>query len=497
MRSRSFVLVCGWLLIAGEIPQVRAQAVDVVFLEPVEEAAEQALPAYRRIDDPERLATYRGWLESEASLMALELYADAIATMRERGEEPTAGAYHVALVPDGNHADAGFRLVEADGSIVERPGTMYIKLAPQAFRFESTILHETGHVVLGILNGGEGIPTEPLVSIPHTTAALTDRGTAFNEGYAIHLETLLAHFGETPGVLSKYRRDQLLFGPFPGWAAEYYRASADIGTYAQTAARWSEVRENAYAFTSAHDGPDYLRVQLEKARDAATLRNANQLLQSEGFYATFFYGLAVRGAERPDRARARERQRETLAVLAHTLAAVEADPETPWLVEVLDAWREIRPETYPEVLDAFLDLTRGVFVDPTAKRLWRDHYMAMLRLDLENRNREAIEAARARWREAVLADPAILRSRLGPAVPCVVESVTVELVAFGANPLYFDANTAEEGVVRMVPGIRDETVTRWLGERDGRPFASAGDLRERVRPGPVAAAAIACGSDVE
>lgn len=498
MRSIGSISWIGTLLlfVAG-IGNATGQDLEVVFLEPVEDALDHELPAYRRVDDPGRLATYRGWLETEASRMALELYADAIATMRERGEDPAADAFHVALVPEGNHADAGFRLVEADGSIREHPGTMYVKLGPQAFRFESTILHETGHVVLGILNGGEGIPVEPLASIPHTTAALTDRATAFNEGYAIHLETVLAHFGETPAVRSKYRRDQLLFGTFPGWVAEYYRASSDVGTYAQTAARWNEVRENAFAFAAAHDEPDYLRVQLEKARDAATLRDANQLLQSEGFYGTFFYDLAVRGVKRPDRATVRQRQRETMAVLAHALATTDADPETPWLVEILDAWREARPDSWPEALDAFLDLTRGVFVDPEAQRLWRDHYLAMLRLDLENRNREAIEEARAGWREAVLADPAILRSRLGPAVPCGVESVTVELVAFGETPLHFDANTAQRGVLRMIPGIGDRTVARWIGEREARPFASVRDLRARVEPGSEASSSLACGEEIE
>lgn len=114
--------------------------------------------------------------------------------------------------------------------------------------------------------------------------------------------------------------------------------------------------------------------------------------------------------------------------------------------------------------------------------MWREHYLASLRLDLANLNRDAINAARKRWREQVLADPRVLDSRIGPEIVCTVPAVSVRLIAFGeAAPLRFDVNTVQAGVMRLVPGIAEEEASRWIAERSRAPFASAADFRQRVR----------------
>ena len=76
---------------------------------------------------------------------------------------------------------------------------------------------------------------------------------------------------------------------------EYFRPSGDLVSFAQSLSRHQEVRDNLFAFASAHTDRDYLRTQLDPARDLATLRDANQLLQSEGFVASVFYSLLMRG----------------------------------------------------------------------------------------------------------------------------------------------------------------------------------------------------------
>jgi hypothetical protein len=94
--------------------------------------------------------------------------------------------YYVALVPGGNHAAAGFRL-GTGGGVQEYPHTPYILLDAEPERLETTLLHETGHVVMNILAGGRRLDGLEIASIPHRTAALTDRTTAFSAGCAIHL----------------------------------------------------------------------------------------------------------------------------------------------------------------------------------------------------------------------------------------------------------------------------------------------------------------------
>ena len=85
-------------------------------------------------------------------------------------------------------------------------------LGPQEPNFNDTFVHETGHVVLRILNGFKSVAIEPMAAIPHTTAALTDRGTAFNEGFAIHLETLAAHVRTDQPTRNRYRHERIIFG---------------------------------------------------------------------------------------------------------------------------------------------------------------------------------------------------------------------------------------------------------------------------------------------
>src|ERR1039458_6341470 len=233
-----------------------------------------------------------------------------------------------------------------------------------------------------------------VASIPHSTAALSDRTTAFSEGYAIHLETLAAHLARGADLRWRYQHHGVGFGDAPYRQNEYYRGASDLTTFSQSLARYYEVRENHFAFESAFRGPDYLRVQLEKTRDFSTLREANQLLQSEGFYASFFFLFAMRGADLPAEETVARREEKMLRAMAAMFAAVKTDISTPWLLELVTQYMRLYPEERAEIVDALNDLSHGVFVDPGASALWQEHYLASLRLDLAHLNRDAINAAR-------------------------------------------------------------------------------------------------------
>jgi len=114
---------------------------------------------------------------------------------------------------------------------------------------------------------------------------------------------------------------------------EYFRPAADLASYAQNLARYANVRDNEYAFQSAFRGPDYLRAQLEKARDFAALRDANQLLQNEGFYASFFFLFTIRGDAPPGEDVIRERDQNMLRAMQAMFARVHPQADTPWLLE--------------------------------------------------------------------------------------------------------------------------------------------------------------------
>jgi hypothetical protein len=458
---------------AAELPQV-------IFLEPVGKvntaAAEirEKMPVYRRVADASK---YEPWLRNECAARALRLYAEAA-----RITAPGAGvpAYYVALVPGGNHAAVGFRL-ETSAGVQEYPKTAYILLDAEPGRFETTMLHETGHVVTDLLAGGRQLDGKEVGSIPHSTAALSDRTTAFSEGYAIHLETLAAHLARGADLRRRYYHEAVGFGDVPYRASEYYRPAADLTTYSQEQARYFDVRENHFAFESAFRGPDYLRVQLERARDFATPRDPNQLLQSEGFYASFFFLFVMRGGQVPPEDTISLRESQLQRAMAAMFADVKTDVSTPWLLELVAQYMRLFPEERAAVADALNDLSHGVFVDPGAAALWREHYLASLRLDFPHLNRDAINAARKRWREQVIENPRILFSRIGPEIVCEAPEIKIRLAAFGEDaPLRFDVNTAQEGILRLIPGITEDEIARWTAERAKSPFSSAEDFRRRA-----------------
>ena len=462
-------------------PPVAAQELaNVIFLEPIDKVdtsraeVRGVTPLYRRAADP---AKYMPWLENESARRALRLYRAGYEIAH-----PGAGApdYYVALVPDGNHASVGFKLQGAD-KVEEHAKQAYILLDPSPAAFASTLLHETGHVVMAMLAGGRQLDGKEVSAIPHTTAALSDRGTAFSEGYAIHLETLAAHLNHDPANLQHFHRARVRFGEGPFKEMEYFHHSSDLATFSQSVARYLDVRDNNFAFEPAYQGPDYLRVQMEKARDFASLRSADQLLQSEGFYASFYFLWVMRGASAASEAEIEERERRVLVAMHAMFAEDNWELSSPWLVRFAMAHMKQFPEEKAEMADALTDLSHGVFVDADAARLWKAHYLATLILDQKNMNIAGIGERRKKWRDAVIEDPRVLLSQVGPEIPCKLPGTKVRLEAFGEDsPVIFDVNTAPAGILRLVPGIGESEVAGWMEQRAKKPFASVEDFKVRA-----------------
>jgi len=488
---RLFTIRCLPLaLIALTLSSVaRAQELaHVIFLEAVNKIDTSGaeihghMPLYHLAADP---AKYLPWLQNDSAQRALRLYRAAFEITQPGGATPD---YYVALAPGGNHADVGFRLQNGE-KIEEHPNQPYILLDAQPDRFYVTLLHETGHMAMALVAGGRLLETRTIASIPHSTAILSDRATAFTEGYAIHLEALAAHLNKDQPTRQRFHRELVLFGDGPYQAVEYFHHAADLTSYSQNVARYLDVRDNNFSFESAYQGSDYLRAQLEKARDFATVRDANQLLQSEGFYASFFFLWTVRGTAVPNETTIAERERQILAAMHAMFGQSAGDPSTPWLLRFAAEYMKQDPEQKAALVDAINDLSHGVFVDSDAARLWKDHYMAALQLDREKMNVTAVMAARKRWHDQVMENPQTLWTRLGPEIPCSVAGTNVRLAAFGqGSPLRFDINTAPPGVLRLIPGIAESEVTRWLSERSRKPFASAQDFQARAALRPETAA---------
>ncbi len=450
-------------------PAPRAAPVEVRFLE----RAARDQP-WRPIVDPERVASLTALLDNEPARFALALYAEAWAIAP--APELARPTLYIGVEEGGNHAEVGLEL-EVDGKRRSYPRLPYLRLEATPEGFRGTLLHETGHALHALLvraasGGGDAAAIAP---IPHSTAAVTDRRTAFNEGFAIHLEAINAHCGRDATTRDFYDHAALRLGPTGGRASEYYFPARDIMTFAQTFARYQAVRDGIYAFETAARG-DYLRVQLDPARDLRTLRDPGSLVASEGFVAgVVFHAIAAAGCADTLEALV-PRYRELL----RALQAAETSAGPLDAVPLLD----LVAAAGPAAIDAFLDLSRGVTVDPEAAALWARLFDAALAVDVATRNRliETIDGRRAAWRDQALATPATLARRVGPVVPVVVEKLEIEIKAFGAkNPLVFDANACGAPLLALVPGFTPAAVTGYLAEREHQPFASFDDLVARLR----------------
>ena len=460
------------LVLLALFPALAAFAQTPIFMEPTQKvdtnrAEIDDLPqTFRRVDGAKILP----WMENAAARRALQLYAQAYRILEEHGNpQKQPKDYYIALVPDGNHAAVGFRL-QTDAGVEDHLQHAFILLDPSPYRFHDTILHESAHVAMSMLAGGKLLPRADVASIPHSTASLTDRGTAFSEGYAIHFETLAAQTATEPADRGRFFHERVVFGGGPYPTDEYFRHAADLATYSQNVARYTEVRDNNYSFQPAWQGPDYLRIQLEKARNFAEIRSANQLLQSEGFYASFFYLFLMRGEKPPSEEVIATRQERILRAMHAMFESVKPEPDTPWLVEFVRTYMKVFPDEKSTIVSALNELSHGAFVDPNAATLWRSHYLAALRLDLRNLNREQILKTRRAWEEKVSAHPEVLTSMVGPQIRCEIREVQVKLEAFGrSSPLVFDINTAPEAILRLVPGTTPAQVDQWT---TGRPFTT-------------------------
>src|SRR5579871_71991 len=134
---------------------------QVVFLEPVEKINTRGaeitakMPVYRKVAAPAR---FEKWLHNESAERALRLYRAAWDIAHPGGGTPT---YYIALVEGGNHASVGFRLENGE----EHAREAYILLDADVSRFDTTLLHETGHMAMETLAGGRQLDDQQVSSI--------------------------------------------------------------------------------------------------------------------------------------------------------------------------------------------------------------------------------------------------------------------------------------------------------------------------------------------
>jgi len=469
--------------------QPAGSGVALRFMEPAPSASQAGsdVRRWREIDDGARIARFRSFIDNEPAGFALALYGLAWKMSPPKGvAEPTL---FIALEPGGNYSRVGFELITEEGSS-SLPELPYLILDDKPRVFRTTLLHETGHAIHALLAKAGRKPAakttaeaedHSVAPIPHSTAAVTDRRTAFNEGFSIHLETVNAHCGADAETRAYYQRRRRSFGPAPGLAAEYYAAVRDMMSYAQNFARYQHVRDGLYVFEAAPASTDYLRLQLDPARDRRSLRSGPAMMATEGVIASvLFHFVTAEDCASLDALLPRYRQ--LFAALRTAEGRAGPLDSTP-LVEVIAALRAADPIEGSRAIFAFLDVTHGATMDSNAGLLWERLFDAAVSIDQEALKEVSfeIESRRRTWEREALENVGALARALGPVVVLTAPGREVGIALFGPlQPLSFDINAVGPGVLGLVPGITGEQVGAIVDERRKRAFASAADFFERV-----------------
>jgi hypothetical protein len=392
----------------------------------------------------------------------------------------------IVLRPGGNNAGQGFRLVSAGGAVEEHPAVPFLVLELDSKSLSDTLIHEGGHLLHSIATRGHRAAAD-WSAILHTTFAVTDPLTAVSEGYAIHFETLLGHYGLGEETRGFYHRVAPAFDLKQGRRSEYYAPIADLMTFSQSWARYQAVRDTWPAFAGHVYPGDYLRSQFDPARDRAVLKPAGAMLASEGVAASVLFwtsvGLAGRdgaafghGLDQPGLLRAEQ-------VLLTALSRLPAPSGfRPDLIDVVSAVGEAGSAERAVAVSRFVNVTRGVTARPDIRGTWAAVYRDAVALDFDATKPRfsELDTARDAILDAALAEPGTLRRGLGPILPVSAAKVVLELKVLRQKfPLEFDLNAATEAEWAAV-GVDARTSARCLSERDRLPFSSMADFEART-----------------
>jgi hypothetical protein len=468
-------------------PAASKALVPVIWLEAVPGSGKTAGPPLLRELDPHdpRLKDCERWLDNEPARFTRELIAWAWKSFGTPASWPQ-GRLAILLRPGGNQAEFGFRLQRA-GAIEDHADVPYIILEADPKVLSDTVLHEGGHLLHMIAVGGRH-PSAGWTSVMHSTFAVTDPLTALAEGYAIHFETLLGHYGRDAEKRAYYHRLAPAFDLKNSRRAEFYAPIADLMTFSQSWARYQAVRDTWPAFEGHVYPGDYLRSQYDPARDRARLKSAGAMVASEGVAASALFWISATLADRAGATPGQGLDQPALvAAEQRLLNAISALPaKNGFRPDIVDLVSAIGAPGSPEravAVSRFVNVTRAVTAKPEARAKWTALYHDAVGLDIDGAKPlfADLDVLRDGVIDAATRDPAALRSGLGPVLPVRTPKVLLELKALGEKfPLEFDLNAA--GDAEWLAAGADRVTAEAIGrERDGAPFSSAADFERRIR----------------
>lgn len=249
---------------------------------------------------------------------AIELYFLAVTYLYNKNERTTIEPTYLALSEDdGGYAKVGFCMKTKSGH-VEKANTPYIDIVVGRLNDNYNRLmsvtqlypHEMGHLIYGMLNHDRGNYLSRSVDM-HYFSVKTDYSTAFNEGFAEHIENVSRIFEKNDsiklGVFEDIERIKIKSAFAINGFEKDYNYPFRLGYFKMSMPFWYQKYENLKRYEHAISGQaKYLNstLELNNIENQLTIRNAGirpnknqlrnyvQMLSTEGVISSFFTQLS-------------------------------------------------------------------------------------------------------------------------------------------------------------------------------------------------------------
>lgn len=298
-------------LLAAAQPPLPDSLRRIVILQPTGETID-GLPEMAIVPDTARL--YRKARQAVDNTFAreiIELYFLAQVYLKNQGKRQAIEPAYLALTQNqGGYARFGFHLQGAG----PMPHTPYVDIVEKTVEapldrlmsFTQLYPHEMGHVIYRLLSSDSSREETSRCVDMHYFSVMTDYGTAFNEGYAEHIENAARRYEPNDsiraGILADIRKVQ---EKQPRWKRGFerdFRWPLRMGYYKATMVLWYQQLEDLKRYEQATDGMVRLKnASLDRgsAEDRLTFRNSGlyptseprnrpQALATEGVVSLFF-----------------------------------------------------------------------------------------------------------------------------------------------------------------------------------------------------------------